>query len=222
MPLPSKISMYWSTDFGKIKFLVVDEADRLLSEGHFKEVEEILDALDREVIDEADEQVTAGKSLKSQRQTLVFSATFHKGLQQKLVARQKPGKRIDSNLLSDQRSMEYLLKKLSFREEKPAFIDVNPTSQMATALSESIVECAAMKKDLYLYSVLMQNAGRRTLVFTNSIAAVKRLAALLQALKQPAVGLHSTMPQKSRLRSLERVYCPEYGSCSHGRGSSRP
>ncbi|TKA67492.1 hypothetical protein B0A55_08604, partial [Friedmanniomyces simplex] len=32
----------------QIQFLVVDEADRLLSEGHFKEVEEILNALDRE------------------------------------------------------------------------------------------------------------------------------------------------------------------------------
>ena len=28
-------------------------------------------------------------------------------------------------------SMEYLLKKLNFREEKPKFIDVNPVSQMA-------------------------------------------------------------------------------------------
>jgi ATP-dependent RNA helicase DDX24/MAK5 len=100
--------------------------------------------------------------------------------------------------------MEYLLRKLSFREEKPMFIDVNPTSQMATALSESIVECAAMKKDLYLYSIMMQNPGKKTLVFTNSIAAVKRVTTLLQALKRPAVGLHSTMPQKSRLRSLER------------------
>jgi ATP-dependent RNA helicase DDX24/MAK5 len=188
----------------KIRFLVVDEADRLLSEGHFKEVEEIIDALDREVIDEEEEQDTAGKPPKSQRQTLVFSATFHKGLQQKLAAKQKPGKRLDSNLLNNQQSMEYLLKKLSFREEKPTFIDVNPDSQMASALSESIVECSAMKKDLYLYSVLVQNLGKKTLVFTNSIAAVKRVTALLQALKAPAVGLHSTMPQKSRLRSLER------------------
>jgi ATP-dependent RNA helicase DDX24/MAK5 len=188
----------------KIRFLVVDEADRLLSEGHFKEVEEILDALDRDVIDEDADGDATEKPPKSDRQTLVFSATFHKGLQHKLASKQKPGKRLDSNLLSNQQSMEYLLRKLSFREEKPMFIDVNPTSQMATALSESIVECAAMKKDLYLYSIMMQNPGKKTLVFTNSIAAVKRVTTLLQALKRPAVGLHSTMPQKSRLRSLER------------------
>ncbi|KAL6245523.1 ATP-dependent RNA helicase [Rhinocladiella similis] len=188
-----------------IKFLVVDEADRLLSEGHFKEVENILDALDREVVDEdaTEGRLTKG-SQKSQRQTLVFSATFHKGLQQKLTAKVKPGKRMSDQLLNNQQSMEYLLRKLSFREVKPTFIDVNPETQMASALSESIVECAAMKKDLYLYALLMQNAATKTLVFTNSISAVRRLVTFLQTLKQPAVGLHSTMPQKSRLRSLEK------------------
>ena len=188
----------------RTRFLVVDEADRLLSEGHFKEVEHILDALDREVVDEEEKDDATETSSKAPRQTLVFSATFHKGLQQKLVAKVKPGKRVDSNLLSNQQSMEYLLRKLSFREEKPTFIDVNPTSQMAAALSESIVECGAMKKDLYLYTTLVQNPNKKTLVFTNSIAAVKRVTAVLQTLKQPAVGLHSTMPQKSRLRSLEK------------------
>lgn len=188
----------------KIQVLVVDEADRLLSEGHFKEVENILDALDREVLPGDDEEEVSTESPKSPRQTLVFSATFHKGLQQKLTAKVKHGSRLKNDLLDNQQSMEYLLRKLSFREAKPTFIDVNPASQMASALAESIVECAAMKKDLYLYTLLMQNATAKTMVFTNSISAVRRLVALLQTLKQPAVGLHSTMPQKSRLRSLER------------------
>ncbi|KAI1628860.1 P-loop containing nucleoside triphosphate hydrolase protein [Exophiala viscosa] len=188
----------------KVQFLVVDEADRLLSEGHFKEVEDILDALDREVVDEDGEGEGSSDRPKSQRQTLVFSATFHKGLQQKLTAKPKHGSRTKNDLLDNQQSMEYLLKKLAFREAKPTFVDVNPTTQMASALSESIVECAAMKKDLYLYTLLLQNTTAKTLVFTNSISAVRRLVALLQTLKQPAVGLHSTMPQKSRLRSLEK------------------
>jgi ATP-dependent RNA helicase DDX24/MAK5 len=186
----------------QIKFLVVDEADRLLSEGHFKEVQDILDALDREVFEE--DQLGEQNTPKAARQTLVFSATFQKGLQQKLTAKRKPGAQAKSELLSNQQSMEYLLKKLAFRESKPTFIDVNPTSQMASALDESIVECGAMKKDLYLYTLLMQNPTSKTIVFTNSISAVKRLTHLLQNLKQPAVALHSTMPQKSRLRSLEK------------------
>ncbi|TEA12354.1 ATP-dependent RNA helicase MAK5 [Colletotrichum sidae] len=183
--------------FRQIRYLVVDEADRLLSEGHFKEAGEILDALDRQVAEEDDDDDEEGNKL-SARQTLVFSATFHKGLQQKLAGKGKWG------LMSEKESMEYLLKRLNFREEKPKFIDVNPVSQMASGLKEGLIECGAMEKDLYLYSVLILNPNRRSLVFTNSISAVRRLTPMLQNLNINALALHSQMPQKARLRSVER------------------
>jgi len=214
-----------STLLGKLKairFLVVDEADRLLTEGHFQEVEEILDALTREVVDED----AADEEQSSIRQTLVFSATFRKGLQQKLASKQKKRVNKDSNLLSDKQSMEYLMHKLPFQaEQKPVFVDANPESQLAENLSETILECGAMQKDLYLYTYLLQdqyrrkkvaqpskssspeNSTSRILVFTNSVSAVKRLVPLLQSLNLPLTTispLHSNMPQKSRLRSLER------------------
>lgn len=121
--------------FRHISYLVVDEADRLLTEGHFKEAAEILSALDRQEVEEDGEE-----SEQSPRQTLVFSATFHKGLQQKLAGKGK------YNLMTEEDSMEYLLKKLNFRDEKPKFIDVNPVSQMAEGLKEGLVECGAMDK----------------------------------------------------------------------------
>ena len=183
----------------QIKFLVVDEADRLLSEGHFKEVEDILDTLDRKVID--DDKDTDTETTTFERQILVFSATFHKDLHQKLAGRLKTSSA--ANLLSNQQSLAYLLQKLPFRT-KPVFIDANPTSQMSEHLDESIIESPAMEKDLYLYALLLQNPRLKTLVFTNSISSVKRLTPLLQNLALPAVALHSSMPQKSRLRSLER------------------
>jgi hypothetical protein len=125
----------------QIQFLVVDEADRLLSEGSFKEVEEILNALDREEKDE-DAEDESEEVEEKERQTLVFSATFHKGLQQKLAGKSRPS----GDLMTKQESMEYLLKKLHFREEKPKFIDVNPDSQMASRLKEGLVECAGTEK----------------------------------------------------------------------------
>jgi ATP-dependent RNA helicase DDX24/MAK5 len=64
----------------KIQFLVLDEADRLLQDGHFAEIEKILDFV---------------KGAED-RQTLVFSATFQKQLQQKL----KGKKRFEGNVLS--------------------------------------------------------------------------------------------------------------------------
>ena len=129
----------------QVQYLVVDEADRLLSEGHFNEVGEILSALDREVKDEEDRDdgVSPTSVPESKKQTLVFSATFQKDLQQKLAGRGKP---FGGDLMSKQESMEYLLKKLNFRDAKPKFIDVDPVSQMASGLREGIVECAGMEK----------------------------------------------------------------------------
>ncbi|OJD27511.1 ATP-dependent RNA helicase MAK5 [Blastomyces percursus] len=223
--------------FQSIKFLVVDEADRLLSEGHFKEVEEIVTALDRKEINDGIEEPASDSesgddtSKASRRQTLVFSATFHKGLQLKLAGKSRF---FDGDLLDNKQSMEYLLKKLNFREDKPKFIDVNPIAQMAENLKEGLVECPAMEKvriyflsklsqppktsissisksgkqDLYLYTLMLYHPKHRTLIFTNSISAVRRLTAFLQNLNLPALALHSSMAQKARLRSVERFSSP--------------
>ncbi|KAM0816903.1 putative ATP-dependent RNA helicase [Seiridium cardinale] len=190
--------------FKGIRFLVVDEADRLLSEGHFKEAEQLFDALDRYAADEHDEE---DKEL-TPRQTLVFSATFHKGLQQKLAGKGKYG------LINKDDSMEYLLKKLNFRQERPKFVDVNPVSQMAQGLKEGLVECGAMEKDLYLYTVLLLYPTARTLIFTNSISAARRITPMLQNLNLTTHPLHSQMPQKARLRSIERFTDAAQGKAS--------
>lgn len=183
--------------FKQIRFLVVDEADRLLSQGSYKELGEILSILDRD--DEADD--TAEPIPEVQRQTLVFSATFHKGLQQKLAGKASKG---GGDLMNKQESMEYLLKKLNFREEKPKYIDANPTSQMASGLKEGLIECAGTEKDLFLYALLVYHPKKRTLIFTNSVSAVRRITPYLQNLDLPALPLHSGMIQKARLRSVER------------------
>ena len=211
---PGRLWEVLSTDtalmnsFREISYLVVDEADRLLTEGHFKEAEEIFKALDRVVSNEEDEESSQdeededegakpNQKSRKKRQTLVFSATFNKGLQQKLAGKAR------YDLLDEKQSMEHLLKKLNFRG-RPTFIDVNPTSRMADKLKEGLIECGAMEKDLYLYSVLLMQSKMRALVFTNSISAVRRLTPLLQNLNLPVLPLHSEMPQKARLRSIER------------------
>ena len=176
--------------FAKVQFLVVDEADRLFKAGQFKEAENIIGALDKQDPEES------GSDQGSERQTLVFSATFDKDLQTKLAGRGR-------SKLADEDKMAYLMKRLKFRTE-PKFIDVNPVSRMAENLKEGLIECGAMEKDLYLYTVLLLNPGRRTLVFTNSISAVRRITALLTQLQQTAFSLHSGMIQKARLRALER------------------
>jgi ATP-dependent RNA helicase DDX24/MAK5 len=194
----------------QVGFLVIDEADRLLSEGHFVEVEEILDLLDRDVHGNGSLLSKDSNSKQSSRQTLVFSATFHKGLQRRLAGKPKIS---GGDLLTDKQSMDYLLQKISFREARPQFIDVNPTSQMAQRLKEGLIECPAMEKDVNLYSIMMQRHQAKTLVFTNSISSVRRLVPLLQNLDLPASALHSGMVQKARLRSVERFSEQKTGGC---------
>lgn len=152
----------------KVEFLVLDEADRLLSEGHFKEVEDILNELDRENQgddddDDDDETMTAEiENHTFQRQTLVFSATFQKDLQQMLTGKMKPSA---NNIMNNKESMEYLLRKLKFREDKPQFIDVNPVSQMATGLKEGMVECAGLDK----VGVISKDYVAQRLLFPGSL-----------------------------------------------------
>jgi ATP-dependent RNA helicase DDX24/MAK5 len=65
-----------------------------------------------------------------------------------------------------------------------------------------------IQKDLYLYALLLYHPRQRVLIFTNSIHSVRRLTPLLQNLNLPTHALHSQMPQKARLRSIERFSSP--------------
>jgi ATP-dependent RNA helicase DDX24/MAK5 len=133
--------------FAKIKFLVVDEADRLFKVGQFKEAEDIIGALDGKSPgddaessdeDEDEDDDDEEDDDRNARQTLVFSATFDKDLQTKLAGKGK-------STGNDEEKMAYLMKCLKFRGE-PKFIDVNPVSQMAQGLKEGLIECGAMEK----------------------------------------------------------------------------
>lgn len=149
-------------DLRMIKFLVLDEADRLLSEGHFREVQEILSALDREEIGDESEIVRTNLSPGRNRQTLIFSATFQRELQQKLNGRSRT-----SELTGRRDSMEYLLRRVRFREERPHFVDVDPVSQMAANLQEFIVDCAGSEKVGMGRSFIYQDANIiRICIFT--------------------------------------------------------
>jgi ATP-dependent RNA helicase DDX24/MAK5 len=190
----------------QVSFLVLDEADRLLSDGHFEELEEIINLLTTEgsAID-GEEDKSEGKV---ERQTLVFSATFSKTLQQKLSRKVK----WSGTVMNKEQSMEYLLEKLEFTGT-PEFVDINPRHQLAEKLDEGILECAALEKDLFLYSVILQNIQKKVMVFTNSISAVRRVTPFLQNLEINALPLHSQMIQKARMRSIERFTAASGKGC---------
>lgn len=197
----------------KMQFLVVDEADRLLADGHFEELSKIMDVLNKK--EESTEDYSGlhatGEPAEDHyplehRQTLVFSATLSKSLQKRLASNNYPQSFANDTSGPQTTDMSYLLAKLPFDVSmKPLFIDVNPDHQLATQLQEGILECGGMEKDLYLYSLILLNPTKKTLIFTNSISAVRRLASMLQALNlSHARALHSQMSQQARLRAMER------------------
>lgn len=165
----------------KSEMLVLDEADRLIQEGHFQDLEKTLDMIGR------------GK-----KQTMVYSATFSKDLMYNLERKQNKQKKNGKN----DDTVELLKKKLGFRNE-PAFIDSNPAETIAAKVVESVLECGALEKDLYLSYFLIAYPGR-TMVFTNSIGTTKRLAQLLQELNINTHKIYSGMEQKQRLKALEK------------------
>ncbi|RLV90397.1 ATP-dependent RNA helicase MAK5 [Spathaspora sp. JA1] len=175
--------------------LVLDEADRLLQDGHFEEFEKILELFGKN-------RPKKNKSMEWKWQTLVFSATFSRDLFGKLDKHQK--NRSKGNSLMDNEEVITLLNdKLKFKDSKPALIDANPKEIVSGQVTEALVECGPTERDLYLYYFLLMYKGS-TLVFANSIDSVKRLVPFLNNLNIPTFSIHSSMIQKQRLRALER------------------
>lgn len=204
-----------------IQVLVLDEADRLLQDGHFAEMEKIIEILNK------------ARLLNNNKkwQTLVFSATFSKTLFSKLDKnikkanvdkKNKKNKKINNHhqadtdvdlLESSEEIVAFLKEKLYFKDKFPKVVNVNPREMVSGSISEALIECDAINRDLYLYYFLITYPGS-TLIFTNSIDSVKRLNVFLRLLRIKAFSIHSSMLQKQRLRNLENFQ----KACLEGNG----
>lgn len=176
--------------------VVLDEADRLLQDGHFEEFEKILELLEK----------SRDKTNGWRWQTLVFSATFSRDLFGKLdknSKNNKGNKNKQTGLIGNDEILQLLSKKLKFKDPKPALVDANPKEIVSGQITEALVECGPTERDLYLYYFVLMYPGS-TLVFANSVESVRRLVPMLANLGIPAVSIHSSMMQKQRLRALEK------------------
>lgn len=177
--------------FAKIDTLVLDEADRLLQDGHFDEFENILKFLGN-----------ARKASKKEGwQTMIFSATFAMDLFDKLGnsswKKLKKGDEDEMEVVLD-----HLMQKIHFKS-KPVIIQTNSEQRVSAQIKESLIECGPLERDLYSYYFVTMYPGT-TLIFCNAIDSVKKLNAYLNNLGITSFQIHSSMTQKNRLRSLER------------------
>ncbi|KAJ3024286.1 ATP-dependent RNA helicase [Thoreauomyces humboldtii] len=171
-----------------IKFLCIDEADRMLEAGHFKDLDNILGAISMKRRDKPTNLV---------RRTFIFSATLvgNSKLKQKLKTNKK--KQGSGPSLSD------LLTKIEFADSNPLYVNCLPEQVTADGLLETRIDCLHTEKDAFLYYILMRYPGR-TIVFVNSIDAIRRLVPVLTHMRVKAFGLHAEMQQRQRLKNLDR------------------
>jgi len=208
---PGRLHQFISKDheylsnFEELQFLVLDEADRLVTQGTSETIlEDILRRV--RVAWEAHELPTAEEFMASdseseeesekkvwERQTFVTSATLtlnFKGIE-KMAAEQ----------------LRRLTKWIPFRDEG-IVIDLSSDLIVPLTLTQY---CQYVKEHgkggFLIYFIKTTNV--RTIVFVNAISKVKKLTSILRRLTDNVWPLHAKMTQKARLRSLDRLKaCP--------------
>ncbi|CAI0383182.1 unnamed protein product [Linum tenue] len=198
-----------------LSFFVLDEADRMIENGHFREVQSIIDMLpmsSTSTIDQSQESqscVTETSLQRKKRQTFVFSATL--ALSADFRKKLKRGSVNSKQAVSaDLNSIETLAERAGMRANV-AIVDLTNASVLASNLSESFVECAEEDKDAYLYYLLSVHGKGRTIVFCTSIAALRHIASLLRILGINVWTLHAQMQQRARLKAIDRFRSTEHG-----------
>ncbi|CAH0760153.1 unnamed protein product [Diatraea saccharalis] len=186
-----------------VKFLAIDETDRMIERGHFEELHPLL------------ERLNSDDNTRGARQNFVFSATLTMvhdlptHMKRKKVT--KRGKIINRRIekMTSQQKIKRLINMIGMTD--PKVVDIT-TSNLGTAetLTESRITCSLEHKDAYLYYIIKRHPGR-TIVFCNSIGSVRRLAQLMSLLKCNPLPLHASMPQRQRLKNLERFRDDPHG-----------
>ncbi|CAA7403274.1 unnamed protein product [Spirodela intermedia] len=185
-------------ELNSLSFFVLDEADRMIENGHFNELQSIIDMLPS-----SSGSVEPGDtSLGKKRQTFVFSATislsnnFHKKLKRGFL-------KAKSGSSDDLSSIEKLSERAGMRPDVEV-VDLTNASIVANKLEESFIECNDDNKEAYLYYILSVHGHGRTIVFCTSIAALRRISSLLRILGIRMWTLHAQMQQRARLKAIDR------------------
>ncbi|XP_010023799.2 DEAD-box ATP-dependent RNA helicase 13 [Eucalyptus grandis] len=198
-----------------LSFFVLDEADRMIEDGHFRELQSIIDMLPitSSSVEERPQSmqscVTIANIQRKKRQTFVFSATialsadFRKKLKRG-IARSKQSTSGGLN------SIETLSERAGMREDA-AIIDLTNSSILANKLEESFIECMEKDKDAHLYYILSLHGLGRTIVFCTSIAALRHISSILRILGIHVWTLHAQMQQRARLKAIDHFRGSEHG-----------
>ncbi|XP_055599928.1 ATP-dependent RNA helicase DDX24 isoform X2 [Uranotaenia lowii] len=175
----------------QIRFLVIDETDRMLEKGHFDELKQLL------------EMINKNEEATKLRRNYIFSATLtmDHDLPEHLSAKARKNKKFQITKETTGQRLNHLIEIIGMTN--PKIVDITQQHGTAHTLIESRILCKTEHKDFYLYYFLQRHPGR-TLIFCNSIDCVKRLVSLFTYLNCDPLSLFGSMQQRQRLKNLER------------------
>ncbi|CAF2154624.1 BnaA01g27550D [Brassica napus] len=195
-----------------LSFFVLDEADRMVEGGHFRELQSIIDMLpvtDKPSEGKTQSSDTVSDAPKKKRQTFVFSATIalSSDFRKKLKRGSSKSKQSSSGEVN---SIEVLSERAGMRDSV-AIVDLTTAAILAPKIEESFIRCEEEDKDAYLYYLLSVHGQGRTIVFCTSVAALRHICALLKILGVDVCKLNADMKQQARLKAMDRFRSSENG-----------
>lgn len=197
-----------------LSFFVLDEADRMIENGHFRELQSIIDMLPMasgsiggQSQSSENCQTLSNMQIKK-RQTFVFSATI--ALSADFRKKLKRGSLKSKQSMADGLNSIEMLSERAGMRANAAIIDLTNASILVNKLEESFIECKEEDKDACLYYILSVHGKGRTIVFCTSIAALRHTSALLRILGINVWTLHAQMQQRARLKAIDRFRSNEH------------
>ncbi|WVZ95774.1 hypothetical protein U9M48_041497 [Paspalum notatum var. saurae] len=191
-----------------LSFFVLDEADRMIERGHFKELQSIIEMLS--LTNGSDVQATRTMPncqtvpiLKiKKRQTFVFSATL--ALSSNFRKKLKRGLSTSKASTPDDLSSIETLSKQAGMKPNAEVVDLTKASILPEKLEESFIECTEEDKDAYLYYILSVHGQGRAIIFCTSIAALRHISSILRILGINTLTNHAQMQQRARMKAVDR------------------
>ncbi|XP_066030068.1 ATP-dependent RNA helicase DDX24-like [Pocillopora verrucosa] len=162
-----------------LRYLVIDEADRMVEQGHFQELSSILELIQRK---RQWTSISIGASIS-------FSLLFLKLMVFMTI--------------TNEEGFVSLMDKVGLQKNSCKIIDVTNKRGTVETLTEAKISCVIEEKDLYLHYFLSRYPGR-TLVFSKTVDCVRRLGSLSRILDFNPWVLHASMQQRQRLKNLDR------------------
>ncbi|KAJ1271111.1 hypothetical protein BS78_06G104000 [Paspalum vaginatum] len=191
-----------------LSFFVLDEADRMIERGHFKELQSIIEMLP--LTGGSDVQATRTMPncqtvpiLKiKKRQTFVFSATL--ALSSNFRKKLKRGLSTSKASTPDDVSNIETLSKQAGMKPNAEVVDLTKALILPEKLEESFIECTEEDKDAYLYYILSVHGQGRAIIFCTSIAALRHISSILRILGINTLTNHAQMQQRARMKAVDR------------------